>query len=82
MQIISLRMAGVCTVVIMLFSLLATPAFAQSFSQSAIDEQKRLILVEMVSTLEQHVKLLQMLIINQLEAEVARLQADIAAQNS
>lgn len=70
--------AGVIALVVGMLWLPTTPIHAQSFSQADISEQNRAVLVAAVGTLEQHLKLLQMLFINQLEARIDVLEAQLA----
>ena len=60
----------------------ALPAHAQTFTNEEIAEQKRVVLLEMVDTIEAHLNLLQMIFIQKLEREVAYLQAQVDAQSN
>ena len=54
---------------------------AQLISNQQVAEQKREVLFGLVEAMQEHVKLLQMLVIQKLEADVALLQARLDAQS-
>lgn len=47
---------------------------AQLITNEQVDEQKREVMVHIVDTLEAHLRLLQMVMIQRLEAQVAHLE--------
>lgn len=59
----------------------ATAHPAQAITNSQIDEQRISVKLQLVETLREHVKLLQMHLIKRLENEVAYLQSRIDAQS-
>ena len=64
---------------VFVFSALYTPARADAalISDQQIDSQKREVLVSVVQTLQQHVRLLQMVLIQRLEIQVATLRTQV-----
>lgn len=57
-----------------------TPVHAQSITNEQVREQQRTVMFELVGVLEEQVKLLQMLYIQRLEANIARLEAQVSTQ--
>jgi hypothetical protein len=54
---------------------------AQLISDRQVEEQKREVFLAIVDSLQEHVKLLQMILIQRLEAQVNNLETLIANQN-
>ncbi len=66
---------GIFATLVLIAGMLFAPlTHAQTITQSQIDEQKRVVLSEILSTLQEHYKLLQMIYIKQLEAKLIQLQ--------
>ncbi|MCA9358232.1 hypothetical protein KC902_03150 [Candidatus Kaiserbacteria bacterium] len=56
-------------------SIAALPAQAATITDEQITEQKRTVMIELVNVLREDVKLLQLIYIQKLQAQVAYLQA-------
>lgn len=80
MHKISLQLISVSTVTLIIMNVFLSTAQASAITQPQINEQQRVVLVEIVDVLEEHLKLLQMQWIQQLEARVTWLQAQLDAQ--
>jgi hypothetical protein len=68
-------MASLGALVIILFAASVHTTNAALISDSQVDSQKRAVLVSVVDTLENQLKLIQMLYIQKLEARVAYLES-------
>jgi hypothetical protein len=65
---------GICVLAIILLWSPLYQVHAQIFTDEQIQEQEKVVLVEFASTLEEQLKLVQMLFINQLKARLTELQ--------
>ncbi len=75
--------AAICAIglsVTMFLPTITNASYTEGFSQNRLEEQKRIVLLEMVDVLEEEVKLLQMNLINHLVYRVEQLEKQIAAK--
>ena len=68
-------------VAVLLVNPLFTRTASAAFSDSEVKEQRMYVEAELISAMQAHVRLLQMLMINKLEMQVATLQSLVDAQN-
>lgn len=74
-------MVGAFMVLVLSLAFLAPTAHAELISQEQIEEQNRVVLIEVVDVLREDIKLMQMILIRQLEAQIEALEAQIDAQS-
>lgn len=75
--------ASLILAISLLFASNVVPVHAQSaVSDQQISDQKLAVMGELVGALSEHVKLMQMLVIRQLESHVRTLQAQIDARDN
>lgn len=70
--------AAICAIglsVTMFLPTITNASYTEGFSQNRLEEQKRIVLLEMVDVLEEEVKLLQMNLINHLAIESNNLKS-------
>lgn len=67
--------AGMFLSLLAFVSIAALPAQAATITDEQITEQKRTVMIELVNVLREDVKLLQLIYIQKLQAQVAYLQA-------
>lgn len=60
---------------IMVFALNAPRVQAETITETQINTQREVVVTQLVATMQEQVKLLQMILIRHLEARVAELQA-------
>lgn len=60
---------------------LFTTTTSAAFSESEVTDQKMYVETELIDAMRAHVRLLQMLMINKLEVQVALLQSLVDTQN-
>lgn len=75
-------MASLFAVLVISFGAFAPVVSAETISNEDVTEQKRVVMLELVDTLEAQLKLLQMLYIQKLEGQVAFLQTLVDTQSS